>query len=88
MSLGLTADTVHTIVVLDGSSGLKTADLTDAVGSRVLPKGGAATGLGGTAPQSPADLAPWMLLILAGVLVTTVGIVGLGRPWRAAVIHR
>src|ERR1700761_2172703 len=30
---GLDADTVHTIVVLDGSAGLKTDDLTDAVGA-------------------------------------------------------
>ena len=49
MSLGLTADTVHTIVVLDGSSGLKADDLTDAVGAQALPSGGAGTGLGGTA---------------------------------------
>ena len=44
MSLGLTADTVHTIVVLDGPSGLKADELTDAVGTAVMPKGGAATG--------------------------------------------
>ena len=45
MSLGLTADTVHTIVVLDGSSGLKADDLTDAVGTA-----GHAQGRGGHWP--------------------------------------
>ena len=88
MSLGLTANTVHTIVVLDGSSGLKADDLTDAVGTGTMPEGGTATGLGGTALPPPADLAPWLLLVLAGSLLTTVGMVGLGWPRRTAVTHR
>jgi hypothetical protein len=88
MSLGLTADTVHTIVVLDGASGLKADDLTDAVGIAVMPKGAAATGLGGTALRPPADLAPWLLLVLAGALLTVMGVVVLGWPRRTAVIHR
>jgi len=87
VSLGLTADTVHTIVVLDGSSGLKADDLTDAVGTQAMPKGGAATGFGGTAPR-PADLTPWLLLVLAGSLLTAAGVAGLRRPRRAAAIHR
>ena len=87
VSLGLTADTVHTIVVLDGSSGLKADDLTDAVGTQAMPKGGAATGFGGTAPR-PADLTPWLLLVLAGSLLTAAGVVGLRRPRRTAAIHR
>ena len=87
MSLGLTADTVHTIVVLDGSSGLKADDLTDAVGAQALPKGGAGTGLGGTAPRPSADLTPW-LLVLAGSLLAVAGIVGLRRPRRTAVLNR
>jgi hypothetical protein len=82
MSLGLTADTVHTIVVLDGSSGLKVDDLTDAVGIKAMPKGGAATGLGGTAPRPPADLAPWVLVVAAGAFLTAAGAVGLRRPRR------
>lgn len=82
VSLGLTADTVHTIVVLDGSSGLKADALTDAVGTAAMPKGAAATGLGGTALPPPADLAPWLLLVLAGSLLTAVGVVGLGWPRR------
>ena len=40
-SVRLAADTVHTIVVLDDSSGLKVDALVDAAGSRVMPKGGA-----------------------------------------------
>jgi hypothetical protein len=80
MPLALTADTVHTVVVLDGPSGLKTVDLTDAAGTQVMPTGGAATGLGGTAPRSPADPAPWLLLILAGSLLAATGVVGFGWP--------
>ena len=88
MSLGLTADTVHTIVVLDGSSGLKADDLTDAVGTEAMPKGGTATGLGGTALPPPADLAPWLLMVLAGALLTVAAVIGLCRPRRTAVSHR
>jgi hypothetical protein len=87
MSLGLTADTVHTIVVLDGPSGLKADELTDAVGATAVPKGGAATGFGGTAPRSAADLTPWLLWLLAGALITA-GVIGLGWPRRTAAIHR
>jgi hypothetical protein len=85
IAVTLSADTVHTIVVLDGSSGLKAANLTDAAGSQVMPKGGVATGLGGTAPRPPADPMPWLLVIVAGILLTVAGAVGLSRPRRAAV---
>jgi hypothetical protein len=84
VSLGLTADTVHTIVVLDGSSGLKADALTDAVGTAAMPEGGVATGFGGTALPPPADLAPWQLLVLAGSLLTVAGVAGLGWPRRQA----
>ena len=52
----LAAGSVHTIVVLDGASGskLKIDNLTDAAGSSDAPKGGAATGMGGTAPGPAA----------------------------------
>jgi hypothetical protein len=86
--LQLTADTVHTIVVLDSSSGLTTDDLTDAVGSQLMPSGGAATGFGGTALPPPADLAPWLLLTLAGGLLIAAGAAGLGWPRRRAAIQR
>jgi Domain of unknown function (DUF4397) len=86
--LQLTADTVHTIVVLDSSSGLTTDVLTDAVGSQLMPSGGAATGFGGTALPPPADLAPWLLLTLAGGLLIAAGAAGLGWPRRRAAIQR
>lgn len=88
MPLGLTADTVHTIVVLDSSSGLKADDLTDAVGSQLMPTGGAATGFGGTAPRPPAELTPWLLLTLSGGLLIAAGAAGLGWPRRRAVVQR
>jgi len=86
--LQLTADTVHTIVVLDSSSGLTTDVLTDAVGSQLMPSGGAATGFGGTALPPPADLAPWLLLTVAGGLLIAAGAAGLGWPRRRAAIQR
>ena len=85
MPVKLAADTVHTIVVLDGSSGLKVDALTDAVGSNMMPMGGADTGFGGTAPRPPADPTPWLLTIAAGSLLAAAGLVGLRRPRRVAV---
>jgi Domain of unknown function (DUF4397) len=88
MAVRLTADSVHTIVVLDSSTGLKADDLTDAAGSQVMPKGGTATGLGGTAPRPPANPAVWLLLIVAGILVAAAGGTGLARPRRGGVTAR
>jgi len=85
MSVTLAADTVHTIVVLDGSSGLKVDNLTDAAGSQIMPAGGADTGFGGTAPRPPADPVPWLLMIAAGSLLTATGLVGLRRTRHLAV---
>jgi len=72
-------DSVHTIVVLDSSSGLKVDALTDAVGSGMMPMGGVSTGFGGTAPRQPSDPALWLLLIAAGTLLTVTGFLGLRR---------
>jgi hypothetical protein len=83
--VNLAANTVHTIVVLDGATGLKVDELTDAVGSQVDPSGGASTGFGGMAPRPPADLAPWLLLITAGALLAVVGYGRLRRLGRVAV---
>jgi hypothetical protein len=79
-SVSLAADTIHTLVVLDGSGGLQVTNLEDAAGSRVMPAGGAATGLGGTAPRAPgsADL-PWLLAVAAGGLVAVAGAFRLRR---------
>jgi hypothetical protein len=84
MSVKLTADTVHTIVVLDDSSGLKVDTLMDAAGSQIMPKGGAATGLGGTALRRAVDPVPWLLTIAAGVLLTAGGFAGLRRSRHTA----
>jgi hypothetical protein len=86
VSVTLTADTVHTIVVLDGPSGLKADDLTDAVGSQKMPVGGANTGFGGTAAHPPASPAPWLLIIAVGALLTAAGFAGLRRPRRTAAV--
>jgi hypothetical protein len=74
----LAADTVHTIVVLDGSNGLEVDNLTDAAGSQVAASGGAATGFGGTAPR-PADTLPWLLTMTGGVLLALAGWASLRR---------
>ena len=84
MSVKLTADTVHTIVVLDGSSGLKIDTLMDAAGSQIMPKGGTSPGLGGMASSPAPDPAPWLLTTAAGALLTAAGFAGLRRSRRAA----
>ena len=83
-SVSLAPDTVHTIVVLDDSSGLKVDALEDSAGSQIMPKGGAEAGFGGTAPRLPANPVPWLLTIAAGVLLTSGGFAGLLRSRRVA----
>ena len=85
MSVTLADGSVHTIVVLDGSSGLKVDILTDAAGSQATPTGGAATGLGGTAPRDTVPgLIPWAGTLAAGLLLVTAGVIGLRRSRRTA----
>jgi hypothetical protein len=89
MSVTLTVGSVHTIVVLDGSSGLVVDNLTDAAGSPVAPAGGAGTGLGGTAPRDIApDSAPWLATLAAGLLLTLAGLVVLRRSRRSTATAR
>ena len=89
MSVTLAVGSVHTIVVLDSSSGLVVDNLTDAAGSPVAPPGGAGTGLGGTAPRGLApDLAPWLGTVAAGLLLITAGLVVLRRSRRGAATVR
>ena len=73
MAMPLSADSIHTLVVLDGSKGLRLTDLEDAAGSQVSPAGGAATGLGGTAPRPAPAPWPWLAVIAAGALLTLAG---------------
>jgi hypothetical protein len=89
MSVTLASGSVHTVVVLDGSAGLKVDNLTDAAGSQVTPTGGAATGLGGTALHDDApDLSPWLATLTGGLLLVATGALGLRRARRAAaVVH-
>jgi hypothetical protein len=83
MPVTLAAGSVHTIVVLDGTSGLKIDNLTDAAASQAAAKGGAATGLGGTAPGASApSLAPWLATLTAGLLLAVAGGFGLRRSRR------
>jgi hypothetical protein len=80
----LAPDTVHTLVVLDGSSGLQVNALTDAAGSEMMPMGGVNTGFGGTAPRLPANPVPWLLTIAAGTLLTVASLARLRRSRRTA----
>jgi Domain of unknown function (DUF4397) len=65
----LAAGTIHTLVVLDGAGGsLMIDNLQDAAGSAIMPHGGVATGLGGTAPGPAPSPAPWAAAAAAGLL--------------------
>ncbi len=72
-SVTLAAGTVHTLVVLDGASGLEIVSLEDASGSGKPPLGGVSTGFGGTAPHGPGSPVPWLLAIGAGSLLALTG---------------
>lgn len=85
----LPAGSVHTIVVLDEASGskLKIDSLTDAAASReTAPKGGAATGMGGTAPGADGrpGSAPWLATLAGGLLLAVAGGLGLRRSRRTS----
>jgi hypothetical protein len=71
LHMSLRADTVHTLVVLDGAGRLRITDLVDAAGSSVRPAGPVATGLGGTAPRPAGRPVPWLAAIGAGILLTS-----------------
>jgi hypothetical protein len=80
----LRANTIHTLVVLDNQGGLRIHSLQDAVGSQAMPIGGAATGLGGTAPKPGASPAPWLAIMAGGGLLAALGVIGLRRNRRRA----
>jgi hypothetical protein len=77
--LFLRANTIHTLVVLDNQGGLRIHSLQDAVGSGTMPVGGAATGLGGTAPKPGTSPAPWLAVMAGGMLLTAMGVIRLRR---------
>ena len=78
-SIVLAAGTIHTLVILDDPGRLTIDNLVDAAGSRLLPAGAAATGLGGTAPVPASSPVPWLVTLAAGLLVTFAGISRLRR---------
>jgi hypothetical protein len=83
MAVTLASGSVYTVVVLDGSSGLKVDILTDATGSQDAPGGGAATGFGGTAPRDIVpEMMPWLGILAAGLLLVASGVIGLRRSRR------
>lgn len=82
--LFLRANTIHTLVVLDNQGGLRIHSLQDAVGSQAMPIGGAATGLGGTAPKPGTSPDPWLAIMAGGGLLAALGVVRLRRNRRRA----
>jgi Domain of unknown function (DUF4397) len=72
-SVTLAAGTVHTLVVLDGASGLEVVNLEDASGAGTPPAGGVQTGFGGTAGHGPGSPVPWLVAIGAGLLLALTG---------------
>jgi hypothetical protein len=85
-NIKLTAGSIHTLVVLDSSSGLKVADLMDAAGSAMTPHGGVATGLGGTAPGPAPSPLPWLAGLAGGLLAAVAAAIRLRRS-RAMTRH-
>src|SRR5690348_14127372 len=75
----LTAGSIHTLVVLDSPSGLKVTALLDAAGSAMMPHGGAATGLGGTARGSAPLPLSWLAGLASGLLAVAVAAIRLRR---------
>jgi hypothetical protein len=82
-AVALKADSVHTLVVLDGANGLECVDLLDAAGNTAAPAGGVATGFGGTAPHGPSSPLPWLAAIVAGLALAATAGVRLRRLSRA-----
>jgi len=84
LPVALTADTVHSELVLDTTGGgIQVVDLLDAAGGQP-PAGGVSTGFGGTAPHAPGSLLPWIAVIGAGALLSLAG----GLRLRSNVPHR
>ena len=52
-----------------------------------MPKGGAATGFGGTAPAPGPGLLPWLGTLAGGLLLAAAGVFGLRRSRRSATAH-
>jgi len=79
-TIRLAAGTIHTIVVLDGSTNIRLDDLVDAAGSKIVPTGAPATGFGGTAARPAHSAVPWAALVGAGLLLSFAGYRRARRP--------
>ena len=88
MPVALAAGSVHSVFVLDGSSGLRIDNVTDAAGSAAAPDGGAATGFGGMAPDPGPGLAPGVGMLAGGALLVTAGVFALRRLRRTGLVVR
>jgi hypothetical protein len=84
----LSADSIHTIVVLDDPGHLTLTVLQDAAGSSRLPAGGADTGFGGTAPRPGRSPLPWLVSAAAGLSLMLAGGTRLHRSRRAPIRMR
>lgn len=84
LQVSLAADTVHSLVVLDGQHGLTIYDLVNAAGSTVMPRAGVQTGFGGAAARPGAPLWPWVMTGLAGLVLVVTGSVLASRQQRHA----
>jgi uncharacterized protein DUF4397 len=76
--VALQPNTIHTLVVLDKPDGLRISSIQDAVGSRVMPSGGAETGFGGTAPRSSSPML-WLAVMVGGALLAALSLIRLRR---------
>jgi hypothetical protein len=65
----LAAGSIETLVVRDAPGHLAVGTLEDAAGSKVVPDGAAATGLGGSAPRPGMSPILWLALACAGLLL-------------------
>jgi hypothetical protein len=83
-SVGLMADSLYTLVVLDSHGKLMIDCLMDAQGSKVDPMGAPMTGFGGTAARPGVALLPWGAAGLAGLLMATSGFALVMRRRRPA----
>ncbi|MCW2938297.1 MAG: LPXTG-motif cell wall anchor protein [Actinomycetia bacterium] len=79
----LAAGSNHTIVVLDGTSGLRLLDLPDSTAGAQTPKGGVNTGLGGLATVRSPGPGPVAAFTIAGLVVLFGGGVMLMRTSRS-----
>ena len=80
MPVTLPAGTVHTIVVLDDSSGLKIDAVTDAAGAIRSCRRARSPRVRRDRATPPPNPAPWLVMIAAGALLAAAGLARLRRP--------